>query len=308
MSQETTPVEEVFEQLQCFKEDLTKEEGQKRLEIFGQNKHEDKKDSKFLKFLGFMWNPLSWVMEATAIMTIALANAGGKPPDYPDVLRGRKWSEKEAAILGPEDVITIKLGDIVPADARLLKGNLLKIDQATLTGVSLPFTTNPGDETFSGPTCKQGKSAAVVMATGMYTFFGKAAHLVDSTWSLWPLLWFQKALWHSSQALHHQEQDFIEEEIPKATRILQRLTADLVTLDDTFISVDRNRSMWYPCSSRIRRSNYVERGILDELALKPVSVKPHVKGQKFVKVAVSRMSFCRSEMIRQIFVLLFHFD
>jgi H+-transporting ATPase len=43
-------------------------------------------DSKLLKFLGFMWNPLSWVMEAAAIMAIALANGGGKPPDWQDFL------------------------------------------------------------------------------------------------------------------------------------------------------------------------------------------------------------------------------
>lgn len=41
-------------------------------------------ESKFLKFLGFMWNPLSWVMEAAAIMAIALANGEGKPPDWQD--------------------------------------------------------------------------------------------------------------------------------------------------------------------------------------------------------------------------------
>lgn len=41
-------------------------------------------ESKFLKFLGFMWNPLSWVMEAAAIMAIALANGDGKPPDWQD--------------------------------------------------------------------------------------------------------------------------------------------------------------------------------------------------------------------------------
>ncbi|GMH27039.1 hypothetical protein Nepgr_028882 [Nepenthes gracilis] len=163
-SKETTSVEEVSKQLKCV-----------RLEIFGQNKCEDKKDSKFLKFLGSL-----------------MANLVAKTK----VLRDRKWSEKEAAILVPEDLINIKLGDIVPADARLLEGDPLKIDQATLTGVYLPFTKNPGDETFSGPTCKQSKSAAVVMATGMYTFFffGKAAHLFDSTRSLWPLLWFQKVL------------------------------------------------------------------------------------------------------------------
>ena len=41
-------------------------------------------ESKFLKFLGFMWNPLSWVMEAAAIMAIALANGDGRPPDWQD--------------------------------------------------------------------------------------------------------------------------------------------------------------------------------------------------------------------------------
>lgn len=41
-------------------------------------------ESKFLKFLGFMWNPLSWVMEAAALMAIVLANGGGKPPDWQD--------------------------------------------------------------------------------------------------------------------------------------------------------------------------------------------------------------------------------
>ncbi|GMH20353.1 hypothetical protein Nepgr_022194 [Nepenthes gracilis] len=185
MSQETTSVEEVSKQLKCV-----------RLEIFGQNKREDKKDSKFLKFLGCMWSPLSWVMEATAIMTIALANEGGKPPDYSDVigLFDENNAGNAVAALMANLVSKTKLGDIVPADAQLLEGDPLKIDLATLTGVSLPFTKNPGDETFSGPTCKQSKSAAVVMATGMYTFFGKATHLFDSTRSLWPLLWFQKVL------------------------------------------------------------------------------------------------------------------
>ncbi|EXB95573.1 ATPase 8, plasma membrane-type [Morus notabilis] len=216
---ERIPIEEVFEQLKCTREGLTKDEGEKRLQIFGPNKLEEKKESKFLKFLGFMWNPLSWVMECAAIMAIVLANGGGKPPDWQDfvgivvlliinstisfieennagnaaaalmaglapktkVLRDGKWSEQEAAILVPGDVISIKLGDIVPADSRLLEGDLLKIDQSALTGESLPVTKNPGDEVFSGSTCKQGEIEAVVIATGVHTFFGKAAHLVDST-------------------------------------------------------------------------------------------------------------------------------
>ncbi|KAJ0031055.1 hypothetical protein Pint_14659 [Pistacia integerrima] len=216
---EKVPMEEVFAQLKCTEKGLTQEEGEKRLQIFGMNKLEEKKESKFLKFLGFMWNPLSWVMEAAAIMAIVLANGGGKPPDWPDfigivslliinstisfieennagnaaaalmaglapktkVLRDGKWREQEAEILVPGDIISIKLGDIVPADARLLEGDPLKIDQAALTGESLPVTRNPGEEVFSGSTCKQGEIEAVVIATGVHTFFGKAAHLVDNT-------------------------------------------------------------------------------------------------------------------------------
>ncbi|KAE8696142.1 Plasma membrane ATPase [Hibiscus syriacus] len=164
-----------------------------------------------------MWNPLSWVMEIAAIMAIALANGGGKPPDWQDFIgivallfinstisfieennagnaaaaalmaglalkpRDGKWSEREASILVPGDIISFKLGDIVPADARLLEGDSLKIDQSALTGESLPVNKNAGDEVFSGSTVKQGEIKAVVIATSVHTFFGKAAHLVDST-------------------------------------------------------------------------------------------------------------------------------
>ncbi|CAK8534455.1 unnamed protein product [Lathyrus sativus] len=216
---ENIPIDEVFQQLKCTKEGLSSEEGEKRLQIFGPNKLEEKTESKLLKFLGFMWNPLSWVMEAAAIMAIVLANGGGKPPDWQDftgimvlliinstisfieennagnaaaalmaglapktkLLRDGKWSEQEAEILVPGDIVSIKLGDIVPADARLLEGDPLKIDQSALTGESLPVTRNPGDEVFSGSTCKQGEIEAIVIATGVHTFFGKAAHLVDNT-------------------------------------------------------------------------------------------------------------------------------
>ncbi|THU72463.1 hypothetical protein C4D60_Mb04t12400 [Musa balbisiana] len=81
---ERVPIEEVFEQLKCTREGLTSQEGANRLQIFGPNKLEEKKESKVLKFLGFMWNPLSWVMEMAAVMAIALANGGGKPPDWQD--------------------------------------------------------------------------------------------------------------------------------------------------------------------------------------------------------------------------------
>ncbi|CAN1134691.1 ATPase 7, plasma membrane-type [Linum perenne] len=216
---ENAPMEEVFGHLKCTRDGLSSDDIQQRLELFGHNKLEEKKESKFLKFLGFMWNPLSWVMEAAALMAIALAHGGGKSADYHDfvgiivlliinstisfieennagnaaaalmaqlspkarVLRNGRWSEEDASILVPGDIISIKLGDIVPADARLLEGDPLKIDQAALTGESLPVTKNPGSGVYSGSTCKQGEIDAVVIATGVHTFFGKAAHLVDST-------------------------------------------------------------------------------------------------------------------------------
>ncbi|THU57516.1 hypothetical protein C4D60_Mb03t04350 [Musa balbisiana] len=81
---ESIPVEEVFAQLKCSREGLTSAEGEQRLQIFGLNKLEEKQECKVLKFLGFMWNPLSWVMEIAAIMAIALANGGGEPPDWQD--------------------------------------------------------------------------------------------------------------------------------------------------------------------------------------------------------------------------------
>ncbi|XAR70508.1 Proton-exporting ATPase [Bertholletia excelsa] len=216
---ENIPIEEVFEKLKCTPEGLSSDEVQSRLEVFGYNKLEEKKENKILKFLGFMWNPLSWVMEAAGLMAITLAHGGNKPLDYHDfvgivilllinstisfieennagnaaaalmarlapkakVLRDGKWSEEDAAVLVPGDIISIKLGDIIPADARLLEGDPLKIDQSALTGESLPVTKSPGDGVYSGSTCKQGEIEAVVIATGVHTFFGKAAHLVETT-------------------------------------------------------------------------------------------------------------------------------
>lgn len=140
------------------KEGLSSEEAASRIEKFGPNKLEQKEVNAFLQFLSFMWNPLSWVMEAAAIVSIALANGEGKPPDYPDfigivllllansligfyeerqagnavkalmeslapeckVRRNGEWKTMEAAELVPGDVISIKLGDVVPADGRLL--------------------------------------------------------------------------------------------------------------------------------------------------------------------------------------------
>ncbi|KAI9252285.1 hypothetical protein BDA99DRAFT_177671 [Phascolomyces articulosus] len=154
----TMEPDDVLQLLQTQPNGLTSDEAAQRIEKFGYNKLQEKETNAFLQFLGFMWNPLSWVMEAAAIVSIALANGDGKPPDYPDfigivllllansligfyeerqagnavkalmeslapeckVKRDGEWKTMEAAELVPGDVISIKLGDVIPADGRLL--------------------------------------------------------------------------------------------------------------------------------------------------------------------------------------------
>ncbi|KAG8682658.1 plasma membrane H+-ATPase, partial [Ceratobasidium sp. 394] len=213
---ETVVLDDVFTLLQCSDDGLTEEEAKRRLELFGPNKLESKEQNPILQFLGFMWNPLSWVMEGAALVAIALSNGGGRAPDWPDfvgivllllinstigfyeehnagnavkalmdslapkakVKRDGKWSEIESAILVPGDMVAFKIGDIVPADCRLTEAINVSIDQAALTGESLPQSKKTGDQCFSGSTCKQGEAEGVVISTGGNTFFGRAASLV----------------------------------------------------------------------------------------------------------------------------------
>ncbi|KAG0693733.1 hypothetical protein DFH29DRAFT_816042 [Suillus ampliporus] len=213
---ETIVIEDVFKLLQCDEEGLNTEEAHRRIELFGPNKLEQEEQNPFLQFLSFMWNPLSWVMEGAALVAIVLSNGSGQPPDWEDfigivlllfinstigfyeernagnavkalmdslapkakVKRNGTWSEIESAGLVPGDMISFKIGDIVPADCRLTESINISIDQAALTGESLPQSKKLGDQCFSGSTCKQGEAEGVVISTGANTFFGRAASLV----------------------------------------------------------------------------------------------------------------------------------
>ncbi|KAG0572645.1 hypothetical protein KC19_VG113200 [Ceratodon purpureus] len=216
---EHLPIEEAFLKLKATREGLSTMDADVRIKLVGPNKLEEHKDNKLLKFLLFMWNPLSWVMETAAAMALVLDNGDNRPPDWQDfigivcllfinatvsyieetnageaadalmqalapkskVLRDGIYAETDASILVPGDIITIRLGDIIPADARLLEGDPLLVDQSSLTGESVAVTKRPGEAVYSGSICKQGEIEALVIATGIHTFFGKAAHLVDTT-------------------------------------------------------------------------------------------------------------------------------
>ncbi|KAI8360978.1 hypothetical protein B0O80DRAFT_147094 [Mortierella sp. GBAus27b] len=213
----TMETDNIFQLLKTSETGLTSAEAESRLAKFGYNRLEQKEVNPIMMFLSFMWNPLSWVMEAAAIVAIALSNGGNAPPDWQDfvgilllllanatigyieerqagnavkalmaslapqakIKRDGQWITEEAANLVPGDIIAVKLGDIVPADARLIESVNVSIDQAALTGESLPTNKKVGDEIFSGSTVKQGEGEAVVIGTGSNTFFGRAAKLVQ---------------------------------------------------------------------------------------------------------------------------------
>jgi H+-transporting ATPase len=94
------------------------------------------------------------------------------------VLRDGKWQTLEASALVPGDIVKIRLGVIVPADLRLIRGTYASIDQAALTGESLPVAKRVGDEAYSGSVVKQGEMEGLVIATGSRTFIGRTAGLV----------------------------------------------------------------------------------------------------------------------------------
>jgi H+-transporting ATPase len=107
------------------------------------------------------------------------------------VKRDGKWINPPARELVPGDVIRMRLGDIVPADARLLDGDPVEVDQSALTGESLPAERKSGDAVFSGSIIRQGEAGAMVYATGEKTYFGKTAQLVQEAHTV---SHFQKAV------------------------------------------------------------------------------------------------------------------
>ena len=107
------------------------------------------------------------------------------------VRRDGEWATPPARELVPGDVIRLRLGDIVPADARLLDGDEVEVDQSALTGESLPATCAPGDAVFSGSIIRQGEIGALVYATGTHTYFGRTAELVQDAHTV---SHFQKAV------------------------------------------------------------------------------------------------------------------
>lgn len=202
--------EELMKKFATTGKGLGAQEANKRLEEYGRNELKEKKVSPILKFLNYFWGPIPWMIEAAAIISaiihhwedfiiigvMLLLNAvvgfwqENKADNAIDllkqklalkakVLRGGVWAEISAIELVPGDIIRIRMGEVIPADIKLSDGDYLEADESALTGESLPVEKKVGDIAYSGSVIKKGEMTALVAATGMNTFFGKTARLVE---------------------------------------------------------------------------------------------------------------------------------
>ncbi|GAB3120701.1 plasma-membrane proton-efflux P-type ATPase [Glaciibacter psychrotolerans] len=209
------PLAELEKKLGSSPNGITQADATAALARYGPNEIAEKKANAILKFLGYFWGPIPWMIEAAVILSAVV----GHWPDFFIILvlllanavvgfteerqagnavaalkaqlaitatvkRDGTWAEHPARDLVPGDVIRVRLGDIVPADVRLLAGDPVEVDQSALTGESLPVTLKAGDAAYSGSIMRQGETDGLVYATGAGTYFGATARLVQEARSV----------------------------------------------------------------------------------------------------------------------------
>ena len=206
---EKADLDTVYAKLETSTNGLTSAEAKERIGKYGRNELEEKQLSNLQKFLAFFWGPIPWMIEVAALLSMAVGHWGdfsiimvlliynavsgfwqerkaadalaalkaGMAPKA-TALRDGAFSAIDAAEVVPGDVLRIKLGEVVPADVRFIDGDYISIDQAALTGESLPVSKKVGDSGYSGSIAKKGQMVAVAIGTGNNTFFGRTASLV----------------------------------------------------------------------------------------------------------------------------------
>ena len=213
---------EAIKNLASSENGLTRDQVEEKQLNYGYNEITEKKKSTLRKFLQYFWGPIPWMIEIAIILSavvrdwtdfgiiliLLITNAivGFIEEHQADnaiqalknklalsarALRDSEWKSIPSRDLVPGDVIRLRMGDIVPADAIMMECENLKVDQSALTGESLPVDKKENDEIFSGSVIKQGESTAIVTGTGKNTFFGKTTSLVEETKSI---SHFQKAV------------------------------------------------------------------------------------------------------------------
>ena len=192
------PVPAVLAELDATPQGLSGEQARGRLERFGPNEIAEKRKSPLLVLLGYFWAPIPWMIEVALVLSLvvrhwtdaavigvllvmnvsvafaeehqaanAIAALKRRLAVTARVLRDGAWATLPIRELVPGDVIRVRLGDVAPADARLLGDASLQVDQSSLTGESLPVTRGAGDVLYSGAVVVRGEADALVYATGV---------------------------------------------------------------------------------------------------------------------------------------------
>jgi H+-transporting ATPase len=199
--------EEPFE----FSHGITQDEADKRLKIYGPNKLPEKKIPKWYIFVQQLWQPMPimiWLaafveagiqnfLDMGILFLIQFANASigfyeiTKAGDAIEALkksleakatvkRDGVWKNISAELVVPGDMVLLACGSAIPADCRINEGQI-EVDQAALTGESLPVTMYKGDSCKMGSTVVRGEVEGTVEFTGADTFFGKTAALLKDS-------------------------------------------------------------------------------------------------------------------------------
>lgn len=199
---------ELLKKLASSKKGISSSQAQKRLQDYGPNEISEEKANPLVKFLKYFWGPMPWLIEVAIILSaviqhwadlviisaLLLLNAvvgfwqehkasnaiellKEKLALKARVLRDGNWQEIPAKELVPGDIIHIGSGDIIPADSKIMDD--ISADASALTGESLPVDKKASDIAYSGSVVNQGETNAMVTSTGMNTYFGKTAQLVE---------------------------------------------------------------------------------------------------------------------------------
>jgi len=203
-------IEETFKLLATSMQGLTEAEVKNRIEKFGYNEITEEKKNPFIDFFKRYWGPMPWLLELAVILSCIIGhyfeaiiifvlltiNVGigfmhshrsQKVLEFlkkrlaikAKVLREGKWVVKDAKEIVPGDIILVGLGDLVPADAKIVSGEL-SVDQSALTGESLPVNLSQSEILYSGSIVTRGEAKCVVVNTGVNTYFGRTAELVKT--------------------------------------------------------------------------------------------------------------------------------
>ena len=187
---------------------LTNAEARRRLDEHGPNAVSEHVPPRWRIFLAKFWAPVPWMLEAAIVVQLgigayaeaavvgglllfnatlgfvqegrasrALAALKKRLAATALVRRDGNWVRLAAAELVPGDAIRLSLGALVPADARIISGSVL-VDQSMLTGESVPVDAEPDSPVYAGSLVRRGQAMAEVTATGLKTYFGRAAELV----------------------------------------------------------------------------------------------------------------------------------